>query len=200
MAAAERGDADGLAKSAHKLKSSSFEVGAVRLGELCKKLETMGRTVRILAYPDPPVNLKDMTGFDKVLMADEAAEAFANEEPDTVVLVDCHRLDRTGPLEEILEDVEDRFCIDHHVVSGRKAALPGWVESRACSCCTLILRVIDELALGDAAYEDDPFEMTLDTATNLFNNLFFNAERYDLSRVGRLKVNHKLEFDGDEYD
>ncbi len=39
---------------------------------------------------------------------------------------------------------------------------------------------------------------TLDTATNLFNNLFFNAERYDLSRVGRLKVNHKLEFDGDE--
>ncbi len=39
---------------------------------------------------------------------------------------------------------------------------------------------------------------TLDTATNLFNNLFFNAERYDLSRVGRLKVNHKLEFDGDQ--
>ena len=39
---------------------------------------------------------------------------------------------------------------------------------------------------------------TLDTATNLFNNLFFNPERYDLSRVGRLKVNHKLGFDGDE--
>jgi DNA-directed RNA polymerase subunit beta len=39
---------------------------------------------------------------------------------------------------------------------------------------------------------------TLDTATNLFNNLFFNPERYDLSRVGRLKVNHKLEFDGEQ--
>ena len=39
---------------------------------------------------------------------------------------------------------------------------------------------------------------TLDTATNLFNNLFFNGERYDLSKVGRLKLNHKLEFDGDE--
>ena len=26
---------------------------------------------------------------------------------------------------------------------------------------------------------------TLETATNLFNNLFFNPERYDLSRVGR---------------
>ena len=39
---------------------------------------------------------------------------------------------------------------------------------------------------------------TVDTATNLFRNLFFNPERYDLSRVGRLKVNHKLGFDPDE--
>jgi DNA-directed RNA polymerase subunit beta len=39
---------------------------------------------------------------------------------------------------------------------------------------------------------------TLETATNLFNNLFFNAERYDLSRVGRLKLNHKLGWDNDE--
>jgi len=39
---------------------------------------------------------------------------------------------------------------------------------------------------------------TLETATNLFNNLFFNAERYDLSRVGRLKVNHKLAHDPSE--
>ena len=39
---------------------------------------------------------------------------------------------------------------------------------------------------------------TIDTATNLFRNLFFNPERYDLSRVGRLKVNHKLGFDPEE--
>ena len=39
---------------------------------------------------------------------------------------------------------------------------------------------------------------TLDTATNLFHNLFFNPERYDLSRVGRLKLNHKLSFDPEE--
>jgi DNA-directed RNA polymerase subunit beta len=38
---------------------------------------------------------------------------------------------------------------------------------------------------------------TLDTATNVFNNLFFNPERYDLSRVGRLKLNHKLGFPTD---
>ncbi|NNL66571.1 MAG: DNA-directed RNA polymerase subunit beta, partial [Myxococcales bacterium] len=39
---------------------------------------------------------------------------------------------------------------------------------------------------------------TIDTARNLFHNLFFNPERYDLSRVGRLKLNHKLGFDPTE--
>jgi DNA-directed RNA polymerase subunit beta len=33
---------------------------------------------------------------------------------------------------------------------------------------------------------------TKETATTFFNNLFFNPERYDLSKVGRLKLNHKL--------
>ncbi|MGD8860610.1 MAG: DNA-directed RNA polymerase subunit beta [Myxococcales bacterium] len=33
---------------------------------------------------------------------------------------------------------------------------------------------------------------TLDTARTLFHNLFFNPERYDLSRVGRLKLNYKF--------
>ena len=33
---------------------------------------------------------------------------------------------------------------------------------------------------------------TLDTATKFFQNLFFNPERYDISEVGRLKLNHKL--------
>ncbi len=36
---------------------------------------------------------------------------------------------------------------------------------------------------------------TLEAATNLFENLFFNPERYDLSKVGRLKINHKFGFD-----
>jgi DNA-directed RNA polymerase subunit beta len=33
---------------------------------------------------------------------------------------------------------------------------------------------------------------TYDTALQNFENLFFNSERYDLSRVGRHKLNHKL--------
>ncbi|MBP1689480.1 MAG: DNA-directed polymerase subunit beta, partial [Deltaproteobacteria bacterium] len=33
---------------------------------------------------------------------------------------------------------------------------------------------------------------TPETATAFFHNLFFNPDRYDLSKVGRLKLNHKL--------
>ena len=36
---------------------------------------------------------------------------------------------------------------------------------------------------------------TYETALAFFENLFFNDERYDLSKVGRLKMNHKLELD-----
>jgi DNA-directed RNA polymerase subunit beta len=35
---------------------------------------------------------------------------------------------------------------------------------------------------------------TLDAAKNLFENLFFNPTRYDLSEVGRIKINHKFNF------
>ena len=36
---------------------------------------------------------------------------------------------------------------------------------------------------------------TKDAAENLFNNLFFNAERYDLSAVGRMKFNRRVKRD-----
>ncbi len=36
---------------------------------------------------------------------------------------------------------------------------------------------------------------TVEAAQNLFNNLFFNSERYDLSKVGRLKLNYKFKVD-----
>jgi len=36
---------------------------------------------------------------------------------------------------------------------------------------------------------------TPDTAGTLFHNLFFNPERYDLSKVGRLKLNYKFNLD-----
>ncbi len=39
---------------------------------------------------------------------------------------------------------------------------------------------------------------TEETAANLFNNLFFNPDRYDLSDVGRMKFNRRLNRESDE--
>ena len=39
---------------------------------------------------------------------------------------------------------------------------------------------------------------TLETAEGLFNSLFFDSERYDLSAVGRVKMNSRLEQDTDD--
>jgi DNA-directed RNA polymerase subunit beta len=39
---------------------------------------------------------------------------------------------------------------------------------------------------------------TLETAEGLFNNLFFDGERYDLSAVGRVKMNSRLELQTDD--
>ncbi|MBI2343313.1 MAG: DNA-directed RNA polymerase subunit beta [Deltaproteobacteria bacterium] len=89
-------------------------------------------------------------------------------------------------------------------------------EMRAQKIGTLPLLYIDDLNVGpylrntllvdkmvttdDAVMEiyrrlrpGDP--MTPESARALFENLFFNPERYDLSRVGRLKLNHKFGFD-----
>lgn len=39
---------------------------------------------------------------------------------------------------------------------------------------------------------------TMDTAEAMFNSLFFDAERYDLSAVGRVKMNMRLELDAED--
>ena len=41
---------------------------------------------------------------------------------------------------------------------------------------------------------------TKEAATTLFNNLFFNSERYDLSAVGRMKFNKRLGIEEHEGD
>ena len=41
---------------------------------------------------------------------------------------------------------------------------------------------------------------TLEVAKNLLNSMFFNADRYDLSKVGRMKLNKKLHMDAENED
>jgi phosphoesterase RecJ-like protein len=164
---------------------------ALALGEALRALD---REVRIFSYPDPAIGLKDLPGYDQVTLSTAAAELFAAEKPELLVLVDCHRIDRTGPLADTLDRFAKRLCIDHHLVSGRKAPEPGWVEARSCSSCTLVYQVITRLAAGDEALGDEPFDLTLDMAINLYAGLindtggfrFANTQPFSFELARRL--------------
>jgi DNA-directed RNA polymerase subunit beta len=58
------------------------------------------------------------------------------------------------------------------------------LQDRIRSPQDAILEIYRRLRPGDPP--------TVESATNFFNNLFFNPDRYDLSKVGRLKLNHRL--------
>jgi len=150
---------------------------------LAEALESMGREVRVLSYPEPATGLSDLPGYEDVVVSDEAEDLLASEPPDALVLVDCHRIDRCGPLEEVLDRIETRWCIDHHLVSGRKAPEIGWIDARACSSCTLIHQVIAKLGEGAAEFEDAPFEMTVDMATNLYAGLINDTGGFRFSNT-----------------
>ena len=153
---------------------------ALALGEA---LEAAGKRVRVVTYPDPAVGLSDLPGYDRVTLSTEAEAVFTDEQPDTLLLADCHRIDRCGPLEEVLDRFETRFCIDHHLVSGRKAPEPGWVEPRACSTCTLTYRLIQTLAAGEGDPDLDPVELTLDMATNIYSGLINDTGSFRFSNT-----------------
>ena len=58
------------------------------------------------------------------------------------------------------------------------------ISDKVLSQDEAILEIYRRLRPGDPP--------TLETARTLFNNQFFNPERYDLSQVGRLKLNYKF--------
>lgn len=150
---------------------------------LAEALTEMDRDVRVFAYDDPPIGLTALPGFEDTTNASEAEEIWAEEQPDTLVLVDCHRIDRTGPLTGTLDRFDTRWCVDHHLISGRAAPEPGWVEPRSCSTCTLIHRVIETLGEGDPEAGDAPFEMTVDMGTNIYAGLVTDTGGFRFSNT-----------------
>src|SRR5881296_932554 len=77
--------------------------------------------------------------------------------------------------------IEVLFLEDLHIGPSLRNTL---LQDKIASPEEAILEIYRRLRPGDPP--------TPETATAFFNNLFFNPERYDLSRVGRLKLNHKL--------
>jgi DNA-directed RNA polymerase subunit beta len=124
-----------------------------------------------------PITLEEVVGR---VAAHDVVDAKTGE-----VLVECNQEITADRLERLrergIDEVEVLFLDEQHIgVALRNTLLLDNITSPE----EAIIEIYKRLRPGDPP--------TIETATTFFNNLFFNAERYDLSRVGRLKLNHKL--------
>jgi DNA-directed RNA polymerase subunit beta len=124
-----------------------------------------------------PITLEEIVGR---VAAHDVADPKTGE-----ILLECNQEITTDRLEKLrnhgIGSIEALFLDDQHIgPSLRNTLLLDNIQTAE----EAIIEIYKRLRPGDPP--------TIETATTFFNNLFFNAERYDLSRVGRLKLNHKL--------
>jgi DNA-directed RNA polymerase subunit beta len=138
-----------------------------------KQIETAG-------LKEIPVSLEEVLGR---VSAHDVADPKTGE-----VLLECNQevtpeiLDRLRQAN--VKDLEVLLIDDIHIGASLRNTL---LQDKVASPEEAILEIYKRLRPGDPP--------TIETATTFFNNLFFNPERYDLSRVGRLKLNHRLGLD-----
>ena len=140
-------------------------------------------SIRRLAKADVtriPVSIEEVIG--KV-----AAQDIYDQETGEIIL-ECNGELNEENLEELLsrgiESVEVLFIDNVNVGSYLRDTL---LTDTATTPDEAILEIYQRLRPGDPP--------TAEQAQNLFDNLFFNPERYDLSDVGRLKLNYKFHRD-----
>ena len=127
-----------------------------------------------------PVTGEELIG--QVVAADIIDEATGE------VILECNAELTEPKLEELRDKGINEFqtlFIDHlYVGSYLSDTLRG---DKIAGAEDAIIEIFRRLRPGDPP--------TLKTATALFESLFFSSERYDISAVGRLKLNHKLGLD-----
>lgn len=101
------------------------------------------------------------------------------------ILIECNQEISQELFDRLLErgvpQVEVLFIDDSHIGPSLRNTL---LQDKISSPEEAIIEIYRRLRPGDPP--------TIAAATQFFHNLFFNPERYNLSRVGRLKLNHKL--------
>ncbi|MFU8803611.1 MAG: DNA-directed RNA polymerase subunit beta [Bradymonadaceae bacterium] len=118
------------------------------------------------------------------ILSKVAAEDVYDMETGEIIL-ECNEALSEGIIEELLsrgiESINVLFIDNVNVGPYLRNTL---LADKITSAEDAILEIYQRLRPGDPP--------TIDQAQNLFDNLFFNPERYDLSNVGRLKLNYKF--------
>jgi len=135
------------------------------------------RAIEAAKMSEVPISLEDVVGR---VSAHDVVDSTTGE-----VLVQCNEELSEQTVEKLkthgVKQIEVLFTEDQPGGGPLRLTL---AQDKLEKSDDAILEIYRRLRPGDPP--------TLQTATTFFNNLFFNPERYDLSRVGRLKLNHKL--------
>jgi len=161
-------------KATRDIRGSSGEV-LVKEGRKITKAHI--KQMEHAGVDEIPITIEEVIGR---VAAHDAIDSRTGE-----VLLECNQEVTAEKLDLLRErsatEIELLFLDDQHIgPSLRNTLLLDNINSPE----EAMIEIYKRLRPGDPP--------TIETATTFFNNLFFNAERYDLSRVGRLKLNHKL--------
>jgi DNA-directed RNA polymerase subunit beta len=124
-----------------------------------------------------PIALEDVLGR---VAAHDVVDPQTHE-----VVVECNQEITSDRLDRIrdkgIQEVEVLFLDDSRIGPFLRNTL---LQDKVQSPQEASLEIYKRMRPGDPP--------TLENAATFFNNLFFNPDRYDLSKVGRLKLNHRL--------
>jgi DNA-directed RNA polymerase subunit beta len=142
-----------------------------------KFTRTIVRQLESAGIEKIPVSLEEVVGR---VAAHDIVDPVTKE-----IVVECNQELSQEKLDLLLEHgvdtVEVLFIDDSHIGPSLRNTL---LQDKIISAEEAIIEIYRRLRPGDPP--------TIEAATLFFHNLFFNPERYNLSRVGRLKLNHKL--------
>ncbi|MFZ3209036.1 MAG: DNA-directed RNA polymerase subunit beta [Geobacteraceae bacterium] len=124
-----------------------------------------------------PISVEDVTGkFSSHDIIDPATGEVLVECNDEITQIKLDEVKSRG-----ITSLKVLFIDNLHATSSLRDTL---MIDKMSSTDDALIEIYRRLRPGDPP--------TLKSALVLFENLFFNAERYDLSAVGRLKLNYKL--------
>ena len=118
-------------------------------------------------------------------VTEEFLEEVKNRKIETFEILFIDNINVSSSLRDTLE--MDRIGLTREEREKLPAAEPG-KSVREKESERALIDIYKRLRPGDPP--------TIETAISLFYNLFFNPERYDLSKVGRMKLNHKIGLKG----
>ncbi len=159
------------------------ETGDVLVKEGRKFTRAALRHLEAAGLKQIPISLEELLGR---VAAHDIIDPATQE-----VLLQCNEEIAQEDLDLLLErgvsQFEVLFIDDAHTGSSFRNTL---LQDKIASPAEAMIEIYRRLRPGDPP--------TSEAATSFFQNLFFNPERYNLSRVGRLKLNHKLRFPTDD--